>query len=105
MNCIFCKIRDKEIATTFLYEDDDVMVIKDIHPVKPVHLLVIPKQHVEDFLHVEDGKLWEKVMTVAQKMAKTYLDGKKFRVSINAGGAQDVPHLHIHVMGPLSSGA
>ena len=104
MNCVFCKIRDREIVTTFLYEDDHVMAINDIHPVKPVHVLIIPKQHVEDFVYVQDGVLWEKVMTVAQNMAKQYLAGKKFRVAINAGGAQDVPHLHVHVMGPLQSG-
>lgn len=106
MDCIFCKIRDREIVTKFLYEDDDVMALNDIHPAKPVHVLVVPKQHIKDFLDVEDEKLWYKLQTVAQKMIKQYkLENKGFRVAINGGGAQDVPHVHVHVMGPMGAHA
>src|SRR5579864_1421302 len=95
--CIFCKIRDREIAKDFLYEDEDVMAFYDLHPIKPVHVLVIPKKHVEDFLHVEDDSMWAKLRDVAQKMIKQHkLEDKGFRVAINGGGAQMVQHLHIH---------
>ena len=102
MVCIFCKIRDKEIEKEFLYEDEDVMAFYDIHPSKPVHVLVVPKKHIEDFLVLDDKEVWNKVKEVAQKMVKSHkLEKKGFRVGINGGGAQDVPHLHVHVMGPM----
>lgn len=82
------------------------MAFYDIHPAKPVHLLVVPKKHVEDFLDVDDTLLWAKVMQVAQKMVKSHeLQTKGYRVGINGGGAQDVPHLHVHVMGPMGRSA
>lgn len=104
MNCIFCKIKNREIPAKFLYEDEYVMAFNDIHPMKPVHVLVVPKEHIEDFLHVTSDALWGKLMSVVQNVAKNHgLDTKGFRISINAGGAQDVPHLHIHVMGPIGA--
>ncbi len=101
-NCIFCKIRDKIIPKEFLYEDDDVMVFPDINPVKPVHILIIPKKHIEDFLQVEEPELFSKLMEVVQRMVKREgLKDKGFKIVINGGGAQIVPHLHIHLMGPM----
>lgn len=106
MNCIFCNIRDKKIKTDFLYEDDDVMAFRDIHPAKPVHILVIPKAHIEDFLHLDDNTVWDKMRTVAQQLAKENgLGHKGFKIVINAGGAQDIRHVHMHVLGPLQSAA
>lgn len=105
-NCIFCKIANKEIEKKFIYEDDDVMVFPDIHPVRPVHLLVIPKKHVPEFIAVEDSTLLQKLMTIAQNMVKREgLTDKGYRIVMNGGGAQVVPHLHIHVMGPLTKTA
>jgi histidine triad (HIT) family protein len=105
-DCIFCKIAKGEITTDFLYEDDDVMAFKDIHPVKPVHILIVPKQHIEDFLALEDPLLKEKLLSVVQTMAESAeLDDKGFRVTINGGGAQEINHLHIHLMGPMGANA
>jgi histidine triad (HIT) family protein len=105
-DCIFCKIGKGELKTEFLYEDDDVMAFKDIHPVKPVHILIVPKGHVEDFLALEDPLLKEKLFSVVQTMAESAeLDDKGYRVAINGGGAQEVPHLHLHLMGPMGSNA
>ena len=105
-DCIFCKIRDRIIEKKFIYEDKDVMVFPDIHPVRPVHLLIIPKKHIPDFLVLTDPVLTGKLLTVAQQMIKREgLMDKGFRVSINGGGAQLVQHLHIHLMGPLSKTA
>ncbi|MEK7571741.1 MAG: HIT domain-containing protein [Patescibacteria group bacterium] len=106
MDCIFCKIANKEIEKKFIYEDDEVMVFPDIHPAKPVHLLVIPKKHVPEFSQVEDPVLFQKLFVIAQNMVKREgLEDKGYRITINGGGAQVVNHLHVHVMGPLTKTA
>ena len=103
-DCIFCEIAKGKIKKEFLYEDEDVMVFPDIHPVKPVHILIIPKTHVEDFLALEDPLLKEKLLSVVQTMVESAeLDDKGYRIVINGGGAQEIQHLHIHLMGPLDS--
>lgn len=104
--CIFCKIRDREIPKEFTYEDEDVMVFPDIYPVKPIHLLVMPKQHIADFLDVTDDLLLAKVKTVIQKMVREkQLHGKGYRLVVHGGGAQIIEHLHIHLMGPIGKAA
>jgi len=102
-NCIFCKIARKEIPKDFTYEDKDIMVFPDIKPVRPVHLLIIPKSHIKE-LHVMDNPvLFEKIGSVTQRMIlKMQLENKGYRVVINGGGAQLVDHLHVHLMGPIS---
>lgn len=101
-SCIFCKIRERQIPAKFIYENDAVMVFPDIHPVKPVHLLIVPKEHIEDFLSVENDEVLGKLRVVVQKMIKEKgLDGKGYKLSINGGGAQLINHLHIHLMGPM----
>lgn len=103
MDCIFCKIRDRQIPKEFTYEDDEIMVFPDIHPLKPIHLLVVPKIHTEDYLEFNDLNLNGKVKVLINKMIKEQkLDNKGYRVSINGGGAQLVRHVHFHVMGPVS---
>jgi histidine triad (HIT) family protein len=106
MDCIFCKIVNKEIPKEFVYEDDDVVSFADIHPVRPVHLLIIPKQHVSELVAVEQPELFQKLFTVVQKLIKKEgLTDKGYRISINGGGAQVVDHLHIHLMGPMTKTA
>lgn len=105
-NCVFCKIRDKQISAKLLYEDEDVMVFPDVHPAKPVHLLIVPKKHIVDFVEAEDPTLFSKLFSVVQRMvAREGLKDKGYRIVINGGGAQIVPHLHIHLMGPISKTA
>lgn len=101
-DCIFCKIRDRKIAKEFTYEDDDVMVFPDIHPLKPTHLLIVPKEHVEDYKEFNDQVLMAKAKEVINKMISEKMNGKGYRISINGGGAQVVRHLHFHLMGPVS---
>lgn len=102
MDCIFCKIRDREIPKEFTYEDEDVMVFPDINPLKPIHLLVMPKKHIKDFLDLKDPTILEKVKNVIQKMIKEQkLEDKGYRLVVNGGGAQIVDHLHVHLVGPL----
>jgi histidine triad (HIT) family protein len=106
MDCVFCKIINKELAAKLLYEDDEVVAFQNNHPVKPVHLLVIPKQHFSDFIEVTDPVLFAKLFSVVQRMAaREGLKDKGFRIIVNGGGAQQVPHLHIHLMGPIEKTA
>jgi histidine triad (HIT) family protein len=103
---IFCKIRDRIIPKEFIYEDKDVMVFPDIHPLKPIHLLIVSKKHIEDFLMMNDEKLMMKLIKVVQEMIKKQkLGNKGYRVIINGGGAQFIDHLHIHLLGPLGKTA
>jgi histidine triad (HIT) family protein len=102
MSCIFCKIRDGEIAKEFIYQDKDVMVFPDINPIRPVHLLIVPKKHIEDFLDLRDVTLVKKINIIIQKMIKqSKLEDKGYRVGLNGGGAQDINHIHIHLVGPI----
>lgn len=106
VDCIFCKIVNKEIPAKLVYEDQDMVVFPDIHPVKPVHLLIVPKKHIEDFLDINDLGLFNKLTTVVQKMLKQHgLEDKGYRIVVNGGGAQIINHLHIHLMGPMGKSA
>lgn len=103
MDCIFCKIRDRIVPKEFTYEDEEIMVFPDIHPLKPVHLLIVPKVHVEDFLEFNDMELFKKAKDVIAKMVEeAKLNGKGYRISINGGGSQVVRHVHFHLLGPVS---
>ena len=101
-DCIFCKIRDREIAKEFVYEDEDVMVFPDLHPFKPTHLLIVPKEHIEDFAQLNDQSLMIKLKTVLNRMIAEKMNNKGYRISINGGGAQVIRHVHFHLMGPVS---
>lgn len=103
MNCVFCKIANGEIPKEFTYEDENLMVFPDLHPVKPVHLLIVPKKHIPEFMAIEDHELLQKIGKIIQKMIKEQnLEKKGHRIIINGGGAQEVDHLHVHLMGPIS---
>jgi histidine triad (HIT) family protein len=112
-NCIFCKIAAKQIPAQVVYEDDEVLAFKDIHPAAPVHLLVIPKQHIDTLSDATDAHtaLLGKMLALAPKLAREHgiavtLDangkpGGGFKTLINSGpnGGQEVYHLHLHVYG------
>lgn len=104
MDCVFCKIRDKEIPKDFTYEDEEVMVFPDINPIRPVHLLIVVKKHIADFLNVQDNLLFGRIFTVAKSLIKEFnLENNGYRLSINGGGAQIIEHFHVHLIGPLGS--
>ena len=100
---IFQKIIDKEIPSEILYEDDLCVVIKDIAPKAPVHLLVIPKKLITKLSESsdEDSQLLGHLMTIVKKMAKEFEIDDAFNVVINNGenAGQTVFHLHIHILG------
>ena len=102
-NCIFCKIVRGEIPSKKAYEDEDVLVFHDIHPIAPVHLLLIPKAHVESLAHCdgEHQAILGKMLLLAPKLAKEHGLDEGFRTMINTGrgGGQEVFHLHLHVFG------
>lgn len=101
MDCIFCKIVAGEIPADVEYETDDLIVIKDVNPQAPIHLLVIPKTHSATLLDCKDraalGGLLEGASEVAR--LKGFAD-KGFRTVINTneGGGQSVFHLHLHIL-------
>lgn len=106
MNCIFCKIARGEIVKEFIFEDCDLMVFPDINPVKKIHLLIIPKKHLVDFLDLEDDLLLAKIKNKIQTLTKTYnLTKSGFRIVVNGGGAQAIDHLHFHLTGPWGKNA
>lgn len=103
-DCLFCKIIRKEIPSTVVYEDEEILAFKDIHPVAPVHILVIPKKHIESLVELtsEDEAVVGRIYTVINKIAKQEnIDEKGFRVIVNCGedGGQEVKHLHFHLLG------
>jgi len=101
-DCIFCKIANEEIEKDFIYEDKDVMVFPDIHPVAPIHLLIMPKRHIRDFGDLRDDTLLGKLRKAIQKMIREQkIEDKGYRLVVNGGGAQIIDHLHIHLMGEI----
>ena len=103
-DCIFCKIIKKEIPSNIVYEDDKIIAFRDINPLAPVHILVIPKKHISSLIDLkeEDELVIGKIYTVINKIAKQEkIDEKGFRVVVNCGedGGQEVKHLHFHILG------
>lgn len=102
-DCIFCKIAAGDIPSSKIYEDDDVIAFKDIHPQAPVHFLIVPKKHIVSLAETQpaDEPLLGKMLGLVRKLAKEQGCDNGFRVIINTGrdGGQEVPHLHIHVLG------
>ena len=102
--CIFCKIIKKEIPSTIIYEDDKVIAFNDVNPVAPIHILVVPKKHIETLLDVtdEDNELISYIYQVISKIAKQKgFANNGFRVIVNCGkdSGQEVMHIHFHVLG------
>ncbi len=106
-NCIFCKIISGEIPCSKVYEDDRVLAFRDIAPAAPIHVIVIPKQHVQSILQMEDidSGLLAHIFKVINIIAKDEnIDSRGFRIVNNCGedGGQTVPHLHFHLLGGRS---
>lgn len=103
-DCIFCTMTAREIPTEVLWEDDDVIAFRDLHPKYPVHLLVIPKAHIASAAALErkDDALLGKVLRIGAELArKQGLSERGFRLLTNSGpdSGQEVHHLHVHVLG------
>ena len=104
MRCIFCQIAAHEKEAKILYEDDHCIAFRDINPMAPVHVLVIPRKHIESMngIDSEDEKVLGRLMTVAARVAKEKgISGTGYRTVINTStdAGQMVFHLHLHVLG------
>ena len=103
-DCLFCGIVKKEIKSEIVFENDSVLIFKDINPKAPVHLLVIPKKHITDITEVdsltstESSGILSSISIIARELG---LEKGGFRVVINtgAGAGQSVAHLHFHILG------
>lgn len=102
-SCLFCRIARRQLPARIEYEDDDVVVFHDIHPAAPVHLLIVPKLHVESLLDAagEHQALLGKMLLLAPRLAREQGANDGFRLIVNngRGGGQEVFHLHFHVLG------
>jgi len=102
-DCLFCKIIAGDIPSSKVYEDEQIFVFKDINPKAAVHLLVIPKIHLDslDDLKVEHQSLIAHMMLKLPELAHSQGLENGFRTIINTGpdGGQEVGHLHIHILG------
>ncbi|MBU0597706.1 histidine triad nucleotide-binding protein [Patescibacteria group bacterium] len=103
-DCIFCKIINNEIPSEAVLNTDDFMVVKDIAPKAPIHLLILPKKHILSLAEIEEGDqlLTGKMLYITKKLASKFgLTERGFKIVINTGpdGGQLVPHLHFHFLG------
>lgn len=101
--CLFCRIAAGEIPSKKVYEDEEVLVFHDINPAAPVHLLMIPKGHVDSLITAEEhhAAVLGKMLLLAPRLAREQGATDGFRIVINNGpdGGQEVYHLHVHVLG------
>ena len=110
-HCIFCRIIAGQIPSNKVYEDDDIFVFHDIHPWAPVHVLIVPKQHIASMIDVglEHQALMGKMLAISPQLMLGLGVTNGYRHVINTGrdGLQEVQHVHMHVMGgprPWSKG-
>jgi histidine triad (HIT) family protein len=102
-DCLFCKIVRGEIPSRKVYENADMLAFHDIHPLAPVHFMIIPKQHIASLADVDASHqgILGKILAAAPRLAREQGSTDGFRVIINTGrvGRQEVYHLHVHVIG------
>lgn len=101
MECIFCKIANNEVPSDIVFEDRDVKAFKDIHPKAPVHILVIPKIHIQSIAHLEadHNDVIAKLLYTAKDIAGNMgLKGYKLLFNVGREGGQVVDHLHLHLL-------
>jgi len=109
-DCVFCKIAAGELPSEIVYEDDDILAFKDINPVAPVHILLIPKKHIPTITDIkeEDALLMGKLLLAAGKVAeKMGIFDRGFRLVNNCReeGGQVIYHLHFHLLGGKKFGS
>jgi len=99
--CIFCSIIEGKIPSNKVLENDKFLAFKDINPIAPVHILIIPKKHIESFNYT-DGEVMKEMTEFIKEVAKkvgVYEDGYRLITNINDNGGQEVKHLHFHLLG------
>jgi histidine triad (HIT) family protein len=103
-DCVFCNIVKKTVHSNILYENSEMIVIKDILPKAPVHLLIIPKEHILSMVHIAEKHktLLGDMFFLAKNMAEQFKiseSGYKLIFNVGRDGGQVVPHLHLHLQG------
>jgi histidine triad (HIT) family protein len=104
MDCIFCRIISGDIPSDILYQDEQVVAFRDINPKAPVHLLLVPRKHIESLaeLSEDEASIMGHLVAVANRLAgEAGISDKGYRLVANSGpeGGQEVPHLHLHLLG------
>lgn len=104
MDCLFCKIARKEIPATVLFQDSEIIAIKDIRPQAPMHLLVLPQKHIATINDADssDEQLLGRMILTAKSLAESagyHESGYRLVFNVNKHGGQDVHHIHLHVLG------
>ncbi|HHV45679.1 MAG TPA: histidine triad nucleotide-binding protein [Tissierellia bacterium] len=103
-DCIFCKIASKEIPSSIVYEDDRIIAFKDIEPQAPVHILIVPKEHIKSANELDETniELIDHIFLIIRKLAEDLgINEDGYRVVNNCGeyGGQSVSHIHFHLLG------
>lgn len=103
-DCLFCKIAHGQMNTEFIFENDSLVVFRDINPHAPVHLLIVPKRHIRSIndLDTGDNDILAEMMMIAKEMAKkenVNASGYKLLFNVEKGGGQVIFHLHLHLLG------
>lgn len=103
-DCLFCKIRDGEIPSDTVYENDEIIAFRDVNPQAPTHVLIVPKKHISTVndLEDDDAELMGKMMLAAQDIASfegVGTDGYRLVMNCNADAGQTVFHIHMHLLG------
>ena len=100
--CIFCKIGKKEIPSEAVFEDNEIIAFRDVKPSAPVHILVIPKEHIQSIAHLEGNHkdvIVKLIYTAKDVAAKSGLTGYKLVFNVGREGGQVIDHLHLHLLG------
>ncbi len=101
-DCLFCKMITGEIKPDVVYEDESILAFRDINPQAPIHILIIPKVHVETLNDLDDSVLAGKLLQTAIKLADREglaKEGYRTVLNCNKKGGQEVFHLHMHLLG------
>lgn len=103
MTCIFCQILAHRLPADILYEDEDLAVIQDINPAAPIHVLIVPKKHIDSLnsIDAESVEIFTKMVLMAKKIAEKLGTKTGYRLVVNCGreAGQVISHLHMHLMG------
>ena len=101
-DCLFCRIVRRQVSSSIMWEDEQVLAFRDVDPKAPVHVLVIPKRHVASLNEATDAKLLGHLLLAAREIAEgegIAEGGYRTVVNTNADAGQTVFHLHVHVLG------
>lgn len=104
MDCLFCKIANKELESEMIFEDKTAVAFNDINPQAPVHVLIVPKKHIQSIndLEIDDKEIIGHLFLVAKSVAKekgVFESGYRLSINVGRDAGQEVDHLHLHLLG------